>query len=104
MKLLVETKGDFQFYGRGDDHHAVHDRPSVVINSNLMASRVAKGDLIVLSQLSDEATDAEFVKNYNAEKPKESVEAFIGVYGLEAEERKLKAEGGAKGGQKKAAE
>lgn len=73
-KLLVETKGDIQVYGDGEELHAHFNRPSVVRQGNFMAGHVSSGNLILLGQLTDDATDAEFEKVWREAKTDEDRE------------------------------
>jgi len=61
MKLLVSTSGPFQLCGPGLEQWARHNRASVVRPSNFINVATSKGQLKVLGQLSDEATDEGFV-------------------------------------------
>lgn len=71
MKLLVETKDNLQVVGTGEELHAHHNRPSVVRSGGFMQTHVSAGNLIMLAQLEDEASDAEFRKRWNAAKSDE---------------------------------
>jgi hypothetical protein len=89
MKLIVETKGSIQVVFPGPDNHAHHDRPSVVNPSQLMQIKIGSGELVVLGQVNDGATDVEFAKAW-AEVGDDhdlAIQAFIAEYPVEVEER-----------------
>lgn len=65
MKLLVETKDNLQVFGDGEEMHAHFNRPSVVRQSRFMSSHVTDGNLTMLAQLTDEASDADFVAEWD---------------------------------------
>lgn len=62
MKLLVETTADFMLMDMGGSQEIQAHRPAVVTKTPFINTRTADGQLDVLAQLSDEATDAEFAK------------------------------------------
>lgn len=62
-KLLVETTGEFELVDFDQNGAIVaHDRPSVVFASTFIQSRTSLGQIRVLDNLTDEATDEEFAK------------------------------------------
>lgn len=64
-KLLVETTGEFELVDFNEGGAIVaHNRPSVVNHSTFISSRTAVGQIRVLDNLTDEATDAEFEKYF----------------------------------------
>lgn len=88
MKLIVETKGSIQVVFPGPDNHAHHDRPSVVNPSQLMQIKIGSGELVVLGQVNDDATDVEFAKAW-AEVGDDrdlAIQAFIAEYPVEERE------------------
>ena len=62
MKLLVETKDSLQVVGVGDEMHARHNRPSVVVSNAFITTHISAGNLVMLAQLTDEASDKAFAK------------------------------------------
>lgn len=64
MKLLVETKDDLQVVGQGEELHARHNRPSVVRSIAFITSHVSSGNLVMLAQLTDDASDEEFAAEW----------------------------------------
>jgi len=83
MKLLVETTGSFQLLVSNDPDGLVHfNRPSVVFQNHFLQSRVAAGQASVLGSLTDEATDEEFGKAWEAN-PDKAVETFLAKYTTE---------------------
>lgn len=63
-KFLVETKDSIQVVGFGDEMHAHYNRPSVVGQTDFMAAHIASGQVVILSPLEDDATDAELEKQW----------------------------------------
>lgn len=62
-KLLVETTGPFELVDYSEGMTIIaHDRPSVATNSTFVQSRTALGQIRVLDNLTDEATDEEYAK------------------------------------------
>lgn len=64
-KALVETKDNLQVVGTGEELHARHNRPSVVRVNKFISTHVTEGNLTLLAQLTDEASDKEFEKLWN---------------------------------------
>jgi hypothetical protein len=67
MKCLVETVGPVYLTDfNGDEYH--HDRPSVVSKSSFLDQNIARGQvkLCVAEELPGHATDAEWLKCYQA--------------------------------------
>lgn len=87
MKLIVETKGNAQVYIPGPDNHARHDRASVVNNSHVMTMKAASGELVVLAQVNDDATDVEFVNALEQAKGDKdlAIAAFVSEFPTEKE-------------------
>jgi len=85
MKLLLETTGDFMLMDRSQDISIEADRPAVVSNTPFIEARLGMGNLRVLGQLNDEATDEEF-KQYLRDCVGDvalAVESFLSSFGLE---------------------
>lgn len=84
MKLLVETTGSFQLHGPGPEQFARHNRPSVVRPSFFISRATAKGEAIVLGQLTDEASDEGFLAAYGDGKTSVAVvKAYVAEFALE---------------------
>lgn len=63
MKLLVKVTGPFMLVDPSTKCEVSPDRPSVVVSSNFIETRLAVGQLKVLSnELKEVATDVEFGK------------------------------------------
>ena len=60
MKLLVETAGQFQFLDDETGNVIRHDGYTVVPQTNLVAKFSLLGQLKLIAQLNDDATDAEW--------------------------------------------
>lgn len=88
MKLLVETTGPFMLvdYGHGAVEIQAH-RPSVVENSSFVNARTLVGQIRLISQVKDEATDAEFEKFLKDSDGKMdlAVDSFLAQYGIREE-------------------
>lgn len=82
MKVLVETTGSFMLMSNGQE--VQNNRPSVIVNSDFFQSRVANGQLKVLGQLQDTATDAEFAAFWVESKQDNALAAasFISKFGI----------------------
>ena len=63
-KFLVETKGDIQVVGFGEEMFAHYNRPSVVGQTNFMQTHISAGAVSIITQLEDAATDVEFEKRW----------------------------------------
>ncbi|CCV12941.1 hypothetical protein [Mesorhizobium sp. STM 4661] len=82
MKILCETNGSFQLidFGNGGDIVAA-ERPSVVRGSPFISARAAIGQLKVLGNVADEATDEEFAEFFkSAEDSQLAVSSFLDAY------------------------
>jgi len=83
MKILCETTGPFQIvdFDNGGAVIRAH-RPSVAVNSHLVSSRAAAGQIRVLGSVSDEATDDEFAEYWKESDgdQKLAVAAFLEAY------------------------
>lgn len=63
MKLLVETVGDFQLMD-ADPFQIMHfNRPTVVVRSVFVEQRILTGQLRVLAQLADTASDEDWMEH-----------------------------------------
>jgi len=87
MKLLVETTGSFGLMDIGvrPPQEIAHNRPSVVISTEFIQTRIAKNQLKILGKLQDEATDAEFI-NFHADSKGDTelaVSSFMSKFGIE---------------------
>lgn len=84
MKLIVETTGNFQVYA-SSDNHARYDRPSVVKAGGLMEQRIGNGQLKVLAQVNDDATDEGLVDALKSAKGDDdlAVQSFASEFPLE---------------------
>lgn len=85
MKILCETNGNFQLidFGAGGNLIRAH-RPSVVLGSSFVSSRAAIGQIKVLGNVSDEATDEEFEKYFDEAGDAElAVAAFLEAFSTE---------------------
>ncbi|MES0134505.1 hypothetical protein NKJ88_06015 [Mesorhizobium sp. M0016] len=98
MKILCETNGEFQLidFGNGGNIVAAH-RPSVVSGSPFISARAALGQIKVLGNLADEATDEEFVEYFVAAEDAElAVASFLDAYAPEGT-KKVATKGKGKG-------
>lgn len=76
-KFLVETKGNIQVVGTGDEMHAHYNRPSVVQDTTFMQNHIGSGNVKILARLADEATDEAYEKAWlAASKDKEAGDAL----------------------------
>lgn len=67
MKCLVNTVGSIYLTDfNGDEYH--HDRPSVVSKTSFLDQNIARGqvELCIAEELPESATDAEWLKCYQA--------------------------------------
>ena len=83
MKILVETTGEFQLVDPFTAELIPSHRPGVVTATQFVEGRCARGEVKVLAQLQDNATDEEFV-NYWKESPEIAVDAFKSEFAPEA--------------------
>lgn len=60
-KILVETTGDFQFLDLTSGELVRHEGYTVVDQGGMVPERIANGDLRIVAEVSDEATDAEWL-------------------------------------------
>lgn len=88
MKILCETKGQFMLTDHGQTVEA--DRPGVVVNTAFIANRVAVNQVAILGELTDAATDDEFLKYFKESKGDQAlaVESFLAAFGVEAMTKK----------------
>ena len=101
MKILVETTGEFQLVDPFTLELMPFDRPAVVTSTSFVETRAAKGEVVVLSQLTEEATDEEFAA-YWREASDIAVESFKSKHALEAVTQKAEKAEEPKGKGKKA--
>lgn len=90
-KILVETTGSFMLQdSNGQEVQA--NRPCVVRRSQFIHSRTALGQLKVLGQLKDEATDAEFLQYFRDSEGDAplAVESFLSKFSVDAVSEKPK--------------
>lgn len=85
MKLLVETVGDFMLMDTSSAQEVPPDRPGVVENTNFLSGRVSNGQVKVLAELVEDATDAEFLSYFVASESDGAlaVESFLSKFGVE---------------------
>lgn len=85
MKLLVETIGDFMLMDGGAGQEIEAHRPCVVVSSNFVSMRMAVKQIKVLGELTDEATDAEFITflNESGDDVELAVGSFLAKYAPE---------------------
>lgn len=88
MKILVETSGAFELVDPYGYQLMPSDRPAVVTSSQFVEARASKGQIKILGQLQDHATDADFI-GYWKEAADIAVEAFKSEFGMEAVTAKL---------------
>jgi hypothetical protein len=91
MKLLVETKDNLQVHGNGEEMWARYNRPSVVRQVAFMDTNISNGQLKMLAQLNDDATDAEFAELWDAtdEKDREALKTdYAKDYAPDAKKKK----------------
>lgn len=93
MKLLIETTGSFMLVDPETGTEIHHNRPTVAPMSNFVTSRMAKGELKLLSnELSDEATDAEFATfAAESEDMDLAVSSFVAKFGPQPVDPKAEA-------------
>jgi len=92
MKLLCETTGDFQLVDFGNKGHTIRAfRPTVTPNTPFVSARGAAGQIRVLGNVSDEATDEEFEKYVkDSEDMALAISAFLAAYPVEGSPEKPK--------------
>ena len=65
MKMLAETSGEFMLLDIGEGQAIQSHRPSVVVLSGFIQSRIALGQITKVADVPQEATDAEFEAYWN---------------------------------------
>ena len=93
MKMLVETSGKFMLSDMtvAPAQEIVSRRPSVVQNSHFVQQRVSLGQVQILGELNDDATDEEFQAYWKeSETAKQAVAAFLSSFGKDVETTKEK--------------
>lgn len=91
-KLLVETTGKFMFLDSQARQEIQSHRPSVVVASEFVSTRMGRGELKLLSnELQEESTDKEFnVYFLEAGRDKElAVASFLSKFAFEKKEEAL---------------
>lgn len=85
MKIIVETTNGGMLMGLGPESEVQSHRPSVVRPSYLIEMKASKGEVRVLGQLNDEATDAEFLASWTEAKGDKAlaVESFLAMFPVE---------------------
>jgi hypothetical protein len=93
IKLLAETKGSFQLHDLAHKGQRIlARRPSVVENSFFIQDRIGRGQVRVISELKEEATDEAFT-SYVKEAEGDmqfAIDAFLAEFGAEAVEQPAK--------------
>ncbi|BCJ91785.1 hypothetical protein IZ6_25200 [Terrihabitans soli] len=87
MKLIVETTGDFQLLDPTNGKVIRYDGLTVTDESPFLSSRAAIGQVRVVAQVNDEATDEELRKYAEECKGDQTLllESFLASYGVEVE-------------------
>lgn len=82
IKALVETVGDFQLVDFNHNRQTVpSERPAVVVLSKFIQERVSAGQIRVITQVGEEATDDEFLNYWKeSENPELAVDSFITTF------------------------
>ncbi len=90
MQNLVETTGEFMLVDPGTGNEIAHNRPSVCGATHFVASRVALGQVTVLSnQIPNDLTDKDFAKFWsesNGDKDL-AVQSFLASFGPKEEDQ-----------------
>ncbi|WP_419902125.1 hypothetical protein [Kiloniella sp.] len=88
-KLLVKTKGDFMLSDRSTGDVAQWNRPSVVTHSHFISQRIGLGQLILIANLRDDASDellnSSLQKTKNAKEQKQLIKDFCEEFELPSE-------------------
>lgn len=66
MKMLAETTGDFMLLDLGANQSMDAFRPSVVARSAFIDARIALSQIVKISDVPDDATDAEFAEYWDS--------------------------------------
>lgn len=86
MKHLVETTGEFLLHDMNTGDLAESFRPSVVTRSVFIDQRIAAGQLRLIANLKEEASDEEFHSYWREAGDKElAVSSFLSKFGADAE-------------------
>lgn len=86
MKFLVETTGQFMLVDPAQVEVIEADRPSVVSSTSFVQQRVSLGQIKILAELKDDASDMEFrdfVRESEGDMPL-AVESFLSKFGKDA--------------------
>ena len=62
MKLLVETTGSFELSVTETGDYIRFEGATVVTSCNFVTSRISKGEIKLIENLTDDATDEEYLK------------------------------------------
>lgn len=95
MKILCETNGNYQLVDFGNGGNIVSaERPSVVLGSPFISARASLGQIKVLGNVSDEASDEEFAEYFTASENAElAVASFLEAYSTEVTKKVSKRKG-----------
>lgn len=89
MKILVETTGDFMLIDRQQDLAIECDRPAVTERTPFVHVQIGLGQLHVLSELQEAATDEEFQKYVtDSEDMDLAVASFVAAFGPDTTTKK----------------
>lgn len=85
-QVICETTGDFQLVDYGNEGRIVPAfRPAVATLTSFLSQRAAAGQLRVIANVSDEATDEEFVAYLkDSEDVSLAIAAFTDAYSVES--------------------
>lgn len=89
MKVLAETKGDYQLYDFSTGGMVAAHRPSVVSMSTFLQDRVGREQVRIFGELKSEASDDDFKTLFDeADGNKQfAVDAFLAEFGTDAPEK-----------------
>lgn len=92
MKVLVETMGNFELLVPENGEYIRGEGATVVHSNSFVQARIAKGELNLIENLVDEATDAEYLEFVASSDVKDgdyklANEAFLGAYGEKSSEK-----------------
>lgn len=87
MKIIVETTNNGMLMGLGPESEVQSHRPSVVRPSYLIEIKASKGEVRVLGQVNDKATDVEFNSCWKESKGDKAlaVDSFLAMFPVEGE-------------------
>jgi hypothetical protein len=92
VKLLVETTGNFELLVPENGEYIRGNGATVVHSNHFVQSRIAKGELNLIENLVDEATDQEYIDHVAASSVKDgdysfANESFLSTYGEKSSEK-----------------